>query len=465
MVGAEVRERLGKVIDENWHSKHNYTKPSSSHYPDLFLWDSCSAAIINSRRGKPEVAARELRTVLQGIDPTTGFIPNRRILGKPNLKDLEAFFTFTKRSQSNYTQPPLMAHSTWEIYEGFMKKGEGEKGKAFLKEVYGENKPNEASGLKGSYGYFKRFRENGNGSKLLLVVTPKETGRDSDRSLLKGAVRIPTRGLIARLIPAGKEIIPLANTVLNTITHFKINLDAKKNNWEVEKSRYRVNDVMFNVLYVDNLRYMAKIGNELGNKEEGRSYENLAREMEEEILSKMWNEDDGFFYNLDKDGKQIKIASISGLFPLLLNNISEYQLRGLLDKLESLDWFNTPYPIPSVPVNSPHHDASHKEKSLWSQGEVYMITNFHLLRGIVKQVERFKTNENLLSRLLPILNRVTSSSESLLEKSGLREFYSSLTGKGYRVKNFTWSGHALHFDKSNLSLNQFGKNQEELGVS
>lgn len=451
MLTETLKGRSRQVLERNWNGSH--TRPSPPHYPDAFLWDSGWAAVINARRGEPERAAIELKTILEGEDSETGFIPNRRLIGPINWRDLESW-TFTEWGRSNYTQPPILPHAALEVYNSLKRKGQVQQGEKFLQAIYGETQAGKLSGLKGTYEYFGGHRENGNGSKLIGVIHPYETGRDSDPSLQQGAFRIPHKGIIAKFTPLAAKTIPLINTAIDYGRIAKHNIRARIHGWKPKEVRdiYWVNDVMVNVIYANNLRDMSRISNELSNTKDSSSYSNLAEEVEKEILEKMWSQDNGFFYNLDKNGNQIPIASISGLFPLTLEGISQHQLSSLLDKLESPDWFDTPYPIPSLPVNSQFYDPHYDEKRMW-RGPVWINLNFLIAEeGIAKQLERFKDNEDLSRRLLGYLDHLVTKTEELAEKSGFREFYDPESGKGYRVKDFTWSILALFLDKSKALL-------------
>lgn len=453
MTRTELDKRADQVLERNWTGE--YTRPAN-HYPHQFLWDSSYAAIIYARRGKLENAETEIQTLLKGMDQKTGFIPNMRFHQEVKWWDLESY-TFNDRSfGSSYTQPPLLAYAVWEIYESFIKEGEKEKGKKFLRDIYGEVGQEKVSGLKGSYEYFIKYRENGNGSKLIGVIHPNETGRDSDPSLKQGARRILHHGVIANF--GLQKAMHTVNTGLDVVSAAKINVKAKLLQWDLKKMKekvYWVNDVMFNVFYANNLRYLSRIADELNNDTDAQYYKDLANAIEKEIVDKMWNDDDKFFYNLDKNGNQIPIASITGLFPITLDNISEDQLTGLLDKIENQNWFGTPYPLPSLPVNSPYYDPHYEEKRLW-RGPVWINLNHGIAEeGLVKQIERFEHNKKLSYRMINFLKHLVEKTEELPSKNGpvnFFEFYDPETGRGYRINYFTWTLLALHFEKSKALL-------------
>lgn len=454
MTRTELDKRADQVLKGNWTGE--YTRPASNHYPHQFLWDSSYAAIIYARRGELEKAETEIQTLLKGIDQETGFIPNMRFHQKVKWWNLESY-TFNDRSfGSSYTQPPLLANAVWEIYESFIEKGEKEKGKKFLREIYGGDGQEKVSGLKGSYEYFRKYRENGNGSKLIGVIHPNETGRDSDPSLKQGAPRILYHEMIAKF--ALQKAIHTVNTGLDVASAAKINVRGKFLQWDIKEMRkkvYWVNDVMFNVFYTNNLRYLSRIADELSNDTDAQYYKELAYAVEKEIVAKMWNDDEKFFYNLDKNGNQIPVASITGLFPITLDNISEDQLTSLLDKIENPSWFGTQYPLPSVPVNSRYYDPHYAEKRLW-RGPVWINLNHTIAEeGFVKQIKRFEHNEELSSRMINFLKHLVEKTEELPSKNGpvnFFEFYDPETGRGYRIAYFTWTLLALHFEKSKALL-------------
>lgn len=472
---AEISKRETRILDKNWLDDH--TRPAVPHYDHMWLWDSVFAAVINNRREQPDKAATEITSLFRGADARTGFIPNMNYQTGRNWRDIEAL-TFNRPDVgSSYSQPSIIAWGAWETYEGFEKKGEKEKGLRFLDDIYGHSNSVGSWGLKGFYDYFSNHRENGNGSKLIGNIHPHETGRDSD-PILRTDVPV---------IPGSGQIVNFANSVIDYATILQINVKQKLHNDYPEKGRpgikdivsfkkrkgrkeakktdyydlnpetargvYWTNDVMFNALHVNNLRYMDKISQTLGKETEATEYKNLADTVEEEIIEKMWDEESGFFYNLDKDGKQIKVNSVTGLFPLTLDTLPENKLEKLIDKMEDPEWFKTPYPVPSIPANNPRYNPDYSVKRLW-MGPVWINTNYLIAEeGLVKQIQREDLSPHLRSRMAGVLRDVVEKTEEmvagdLLENDKTHEFYNPNNRKGYRIEEFTWSLLGLHFDKS-----------------
>jgi len=409
--------------------KYPYTPPSWPHYPHCFLWDSGFAAIIYARFNLPHLGENEIRSVLLGQNEETGFIPNMIFLGRSRWFDVEKYTFLNPALGSSYTQPPVLATAAFDVYCSYKKQNKEESGKKFLGETY----PN----LKKFYEYFWRYRRANN--NLIAVIHPHETGRDSDPTFDFFKTRIAAN--IGNHTPLPQNIIPLVNTALDYVSALSLNVKLRKEGWQLEKAKeiFWVNDVMFNCIYVDNLKALAEIAQILENEEDKDRILGEAQSVEEAILTQMWDENEKQFFAQKPDGP-IKTVSVSNLFPLILDKINENQLLSILAMIESKDWFNTYYPLPSVPVNSPAYDPSYREKRLW-RGPVWINTNWYLItKGLLKQAKRFKTTSPALSeRCFQLAKIIAQKTEELINQSGLREFYNPETGEGYRVNNFTWS--------------------------
>lgn len=444
-----------------------WTVPSEGdHYRYDWKWDALKGAVINARRGKPDRARQDFLTLERFRDPETGFLSNKIFAtakGK-TWRDYPEAWTFNRPEiGSSYSQPSLNAWAAMETYNSFVREGREQKGQQFLEEIYGHAEPGNYTELQGEYAYFKNHRQNSPEDPLIYIVHPNETGRDFDEALgpdspfieqnktgKKGGTLIDLRNASKRWLDMqkfGRQIGKLGRDT-----------EGKRIDWIPEKIRekYGPNDVMMNVLYADGLRHMAEISQLLGKENEQKQYAEHADAVEKAILERMWNEDDGFFYNIDKDGKRIPVRSITGLFPLMLKNISPEQVASLNDKLEDPEWFNTNYPIPTHPVNSKFYDPHYRRypNPPWS-GPVWINSNFLITdTGLARQAERFLFNETgnaeLGERCLKNAGRIAQQTEKLLAiNPDAMECYDPDTGQGRRVKVFMWSNLGLHFDGYN----------------
>src|SRR5205823_3745469 len=88
--------------------------------------------------------------------------------------------------------------------------------------------------------------------------------------------------------------------------------------------------------------------------------------------------------------------------------------------------FFLPFPIPSVARSEPSF-YPYESKFLW-RGPTWTVINWFLHPCFLE------------SGFEKEANGLVQSMKELIEKSGFREYYNPLTGKGYGAKDFTWSG-------------------------
>lgn len=439
----------------NWKGDHSVPS-TGDHYRYMWRWDSTKAMVINARRDDPRRAMTELNTLLQFVDEDTGFIPNKIFAtaeGK-TWRDYPEAWNFNRRDiGTSYAQPPLEAWAAWEIYESFNRLGLSSEGQLNLAGTY--------DSLKRSYEYFATYRQNSPEDPLVGIVHPNETGRDSDEACK------PWLAFSSKIISPQREWLEMQKFgyEIGKLGH------SDRTDWDptVVRQKYWVNDVMFNVLYAQNLRYMSDIAMELDRlsddddisekyHDDAISFAKLAAQVDAAIREKMWDSDEQFFFNLDKDGRKIPVESVSGLFPLLLDDIDSEQMLSLVEALEDDSRFNTNFPIPSQSQRSRFYTPDptgfrNKFTPQWS-GPVWLDMN-HLIveEGLVKQAELFPEHR---ARLLGRAVYIAATAHTLLaNEPRTMEYYSPNTGKGMRVADFMWSNIGLHFEKTKETLHRY----------
>jgi hypothetical protein len=122
---AAVRERCAQTLAAGWREgvrradavAYGYTRPSPSHYPFQWYWDSCFAAIV-WRHLDPARARRELESLLAAARPD-GFIGHTIFWDTPlNARQRLAYnITSADAPMTASIQPPLLAWA-WLIVAG-----------------------------------------------------------------------------------------------------------------------------------------------------------------------------------------------------------------------------------------------------------------------------------------------------------------------------------------------------------
>lgn len=447
----EAGSRLG--IPETAH-----TPPAAGHYPDVFLWDSCFFAIIYARHGGEEWLDRaesEINAVLDG-QTETGFIPNKQITNNGRNFDPENIIFGRGAESSNYTQPPVLALAVGETYQAMKSELGAARAQEFLRSVYPR--------LAKFYRYFEDYRSNSAYDKLIGVIHPHETGRDSDPTFdFIKPLRIPRHGVET------PNVIDKLNVPLDYLQILAHGVRLRRAQGDISKQReiFWVNDIMMNCIYADNLGEMSKLALELGYVDDAAEFGSLALTVGEQVLSKMWFPDarggKGAFYALDGNkNAPILEVSISNLFPLTLPGLSKAQLNSLLDMMDQ-SFNNVNFPLPSVATDSPNYDPHNREVDRLWRGPTWINTNWYIVeRGLLLQAR----NPNMggpdsqeVRRCLAWAKKIADSSTTLVERNGPKEHYDPIKGIGQRLRvdNFGWSNLAYVICATALS-NRFSAN-------
>ena len=461
-----------------------YTSPSPEHYPHIYLWDSgfftimyaqtasyCQevAAFYHSEQSNKDTAETFAQKAAQFRRAATeesfsifsgqqenGFIPNIQHQdrhGRVKKFDLERTIAFDAKDRgSNYTQPPVLALGVADTYHA-MRQANDPHAELYLQETYGP--------LKKFFDYFDTERSNSPSDKLIGIIHPHETGRDSDPiyddiNFVKKLRRTRSDPKEGPETDHWNRAVDYAGILLHGIQ-----LRAAKGNVAEARGTFWANDVMMNCVYIDNLRVLSKLAGELGRADDQKHYEALASEVEAQILSKMWfpdaREGQGAFLTLNKDGQPIAEISISNLFPLTLAGLKPEQLKSVLTMMKQS--FDTPYPLPSVATDSPSFDPHNREKDRLWRGPTWINTNWYLVvRGLHLQADRQDLPAELRDECQMWADKVAIKTNELLDKHGPREHYDPITGDAQRdrVQDFGWSWLGRFMDRPR----KFGNNTD-----
>lgn len=127
--------------------------------------------------------------------------------------------------------------------------------------------------------------------------------------------------------------------------------------------------VDMNANHYGDLCALAAMARTLGKTDEADMWDKAAADTKAKMFELLWNEEDAFFYDVDKHGNQRKYRS-STIFHLFLEKVLDPATDR--DKIERIyrehihnpDEFWTPYPFPSMAVNDPSC-VGHKTFNCW----------------------------------------------------------------------------------------------------
>jgi neutral trehalase len=140
-------------------------------------------------------------------------------------------------------------------------------------------------------------------------------------------------------------------------------------------------------------------------------------------LETLWDAYTESYYSRDfVTHRLLKEPSIATLLPLYAGTISKERAALLVKSLENEHIFGPPYPVPSVPLNSPWFNA----KRYW-QGPIWFNTNWLIADGLRRY--GYKDHADAL----------IEGSLELVTQSGFYEYYNPLSGDPLGANNFSWT--------------------------
>ena len=136
----------------------------------------------------------------------------------------------------------------------------------------------------------------------------------------------------------------------------------------------------FNACMAINALYLSAMADILNDKETSFQYKRRYFSLKTRINDLMWNNEDGFYYDIDKNEDQIKVKTLAGYWPLLAEIPNDEKAERIISKLQDPAMFGAPHPFPSVAVSEPAFD----ENGSGYRGSVFPHLTFIVIKGLEK---------------------------------------------------------------------------------
>ena len=138
----------------------------------------------------------------------------------------------------------------------------------------------------------------------------------------------------------------------------------------------------FNTMMAVNVLYMSALADILNDKEASFQYKRQYFALKTRINSLMWDNEGGFYHDIDKNEKRIPVKTIAGYWPLLAEIPNEDKAERIISRLSDPKFFGAPHPFPSISVS---------EKAFDENGNGYRGSVFpHLTFMVIKGLERYQ---------------------------------------------------------------------------
>lgn len=175
--------------------------------------------------------------------------------------------------------------------------------------------------------------------------------------------------------------------------------------------------VDFNCALAINALYMSALGDILNDKDLSFQYKRMYFSLKTRINSKMWNGDVGFYFDIDKDEKQLSEKTIAGFWPLLAEIPNEDKADQLVSHLSNPETFGSEHPFPTLSMDSKYFS----EDGNGFCGSVYPAFNFMVLKGLERYQRWDFTRECSIRHLYFLLDGLFPGDSSI--KGDLYEAY------------------------------------------
>jgi neutral trehalase len=138
--------------------------------------------------------------------------------------------------------------------------------------------------------------------------------------------------------------------------------------------------VDFNTCMAINALYVSALADILNDKETSFQYKRRYFALKTRINDLMWDNDEGFYYDIDKNEQQVKVKTLASYWPLLAEIPNDEKAERIISKLQDPAVFGAPHPFPSLAVSEPAFD----ESGFGYRGSVFPHLTFMVIKGLEK---------------------------------------------------------------------------------
>jgi len=136
----------------------------------------------------------------------------------------------------------------------------------------------------------------------------------------------------------------------------------------------------FNACMAINASYMSALGDILNDKDLSFQYKKMYFSIKTRINSLMWDNDTGFYYDLNKDGEKLPSKTIAAYWTMLAEIPNADKADKLVEHLISPTSFGTEHPFPTLSADDPNFS----EDGNGYCGSVMPAFNFMVIKGLEK---------------------------------------------------------------------------------
>jgi hypothetical protein len=411
-----------------------WTRPDPGLYVHQWLWDSFFAAIglrhYDIERAKAEARSPFRAQWKNGMLPHIIFGDAKGYHAGPELWHCERSVNAPDGIQtSGITQPPMAAEAIVRVGQ----KLSTEKRKEWYLEMYPQ--------LLAYHQWFYRERcprQDG----LPVIVLSWETGMDNTPPWMyvmhQFALGLRTQliqqanftSIMERFrkdtasVPAEERISTIdLYAVYDLIKNLrKYRYDSER---IMENHKLLVVDVTFSCILIRANVLLKEIADEIG--EELPADIQHAMNVAPHALETLWDPKTKQYCNRNvTTGQLVRIPTVSSFMALYSGVLAKNRVKTMLTQLRDTETFNSPYPIPSAPLNSKYFTTNR----YW-QGPTWVNMNWMIAEGLERNDE------------LDEAKKLRERTIDMIEKGGMYEYFSPIDAEPAGANNFSWTAALL----------------------
>jgi neutral trehalase len=197
--------------------------------------------------------------------------------------------------------------------------------------------------------------------------------------------------------------------------------------------------VDFNAAMAMNALYISALGDILNDKDISFQYKRDYFSLKTRINGKMWNPEEGFYYDLDSGEAQVKVKTIGSYWLLLAEIPNEERAERLVAKLKDPACFGTENPFPTLSADNPGFD----KKGNGFRGSVVTAYTFMVIKGLEKYNFYEFARDCAIRHLYFILDSMHAEAEQA-EAQGRQKDHKPVVWGAYQPQSegkASWEGH------------------------
>lgn len=146
--------------------------------------------------------------------------------------------------------------------------------------------------------------------------------------------------------------------------------------------------------------YMSELADIVNDKDTNYKYKKAYFSLKTKINTLMWDEKDGFYFDLDRNEKRLKTRTIASFWPLLAEIPNEARGEQLIEHLVDPREFGIENPFPTLAVKDKHYDPI----GMGFRGSVYPPFNYMIIKGLEKYKRHDLAREFAIRHIYHVLD-------------------------------------------------------------